>query len=79
MEAQKNLFDNIRPLFANKPLLVVANKTDVWKDNLTPEKQVRNLKNSIPVLKHLNWMFEFGGQNFKLLRFMKAQMCKSRL
>lgn len=39
LEAQKNLFDNIRPLFANKPLLVVANKTDVWKDNLTPEKQ----------------------------------------
>lgn len=38
LEAQKNLFDNIRPLFANKPLLVVANKTDVWKDNLTPEK-----------------------------------------
>merc|ERR1711962_1160241 len=39
LEAQKSLFDNIKPLFANKPLLVVANKTDVWKDNLTPEKQ----------------------------------------
>merc|ERR1711974_183376 len=39
VEAQFALFDNIRPLFANKPLLVVANKTDVWKDNLTPEKQ----------------------------------------
>ena len=43
LEAQKSLFDNIKPLFANKPLLVVANKTDVWKDNLTPEKQVGSL------------------------------------
>lgn len=32
VEAQKQLFDNIKPLFANKPLLVVANKTDVWRD-----------------------------------------------
>ena len=39
IEAQKSLFDNIRPLFTNKPLMVVANKTDVWKDNLSPEKQ----------------------------------------
>jgi len=38
LEAQKSLFDNIRPLFANKPLMVVANKTDVWKDALAPEK-----------------------------------------
>merc|ERR1719330_874247 len=36
LEAQKSLFDNIRPLFANKPLIVVANKTDVWKDALVP-------------------------------------------
>jgi len=38
LEAQKSLFDNIRPLFANKPLMVVANKTDVWKEALAPEK-----------------------------------------
>lgn len=38
LEAQKGLFDNIRPLFTNKPLLVVANKTDIWKDNLSAEK-----------------------------------------
>ena len=38
LEAQKSLFDNIRPLFTNKPLLVVANKTDIWKDNLSAEK-----------------------------------------
>merc|ERR1712133_340653 len=29
LEAQKSLFDNIRPLFANKPLILVANKMDV--------------------------------------------------
>merc|ERR1711894_534259 len=38
LEAQKSLFDNIRPLFANKPLILVANKTDIWKDNLSEEK-----------------------------------------
>ncbi len=39
LEAQKSLFDNIRPLFANKPLIVIANKKDVWGDNLTEEKK----------------------------------------
>jgi GTP1/Obg family GTP-binding protein len=33
------LFDNIKPLFANKPLMVIANKKDVWGDNLTEEKK----------------------------------------
>ena len=39
LEAQKSLFDNIRPLFANKPLMVIANKKDVWGENLTEEKK----------------------------------------
>ena len=38
LEAQKSLFDNIRPLFNNKPLIVVANKSDIWKDTLSEEK-----------------------------------------
>merc|ERR1719174_2948010 len=38
LESQKNLFDSIKPLFANKPLIVVANKTDIWKDTLSEEK-----------------------------------------
>lgn len=39
LEAQKSLFDNIKPLFNNKPLLVVANKADIWRDNLSDEKR----------------------------------------
>merc|ERR1712083_726275 len=40
LEAQKSLFDNIKPLFANKPLVVVANKADVVKrSELSPEKE----------------------------------------
>jgi len=39
LEAQKALFDNIRPLFANKPLLVVANKADIWRGELSEEKK----------------------------------------
>merc|ERR1712106_984853 len=40
LEQQKSLFDSIRPLFNNKPLIVIANKTDVIKrSELTPEKE----------------------------------------
>ncbi len=38
LEAQKSLFDNIKPLFNNKPLIVVANKADIWRDELSEEK-----------------------------------------
>lgn len=38
---QLDLFENIKPLFANKPLFVVANKTDVRKiADLKAEDQV---------------------------------------
>ena len=37
---QKALFDNIKPLFNNKPLVVVANKCDVIsRSELTEEKE----------------------------------------
>ena len=37
---QKALFDNIRPLFTNKPLVVVANKCDVLaRAELSEEKE----------------------------------------
>jgi len=40
LEQQKSLFDSIKPLFNNKPLIVVANKMDVLKrSELNPEKE----------------------------------------
>jgi len=39
LEAQKSLFDNIKPLFSNKPLIVVANKADIWRENLNEDKK----------------------------------------
>merc|ERR1719322_1969241 len=40
LEQQKSLFDSIKPLFANKPLLVVTNKTDVVKrSELSSDKE----------------------------------------
>eukprot|EP00090_Calanus_glacialis_P011550 TRINITY_DN1992_c0_g1_i1.p1 TRINITY_DN1992_c0_g1~~TRINITY_DN1992_c0_g1_i1.p1 ORF type:complete len:648 (-),score=263.48 TRINITY_DN1992_c0_g1_i1:90-2033(-) len=40
LEQQKSLFDSIRPLFNNKPLVVVANKMDIVKRaELSPEKE----------------------------------------
>lgn len=38
---QKALFDSIKPLFNNKPLIVVANKSDVLaRTELTEEKEI---------------------------------------
>ena len=40
IEQQLHLFNTIRPLFANKPLLFVLNKTDIIRlSELPPEKQ----------------------------------------
>ncbi|EAA03933.2 nucleolar GTP-binding protein 1 [Anopheles arabiensis] len=40
IEEQAKLFDSIKPLFANKPLVLVLNKTDVLKfDELPADKQ----------------------------------------
>lgn len=39
LEDQVKLFNSIKPLFANKPLLVVANKSDIIKmEDLSGEK-----------------------------------------
>jgi nucleolar GTP-binding protein len=42
LEEQAKLFDNIRPLFANKPLVIVANKTDLvaWDDLETEKREM---------------------------------------
>ncbi|XP_067863932.1 nucleolar GTP-binding protein 1 [Heptranchias perlo] len=39
VEEQLDLFKNIRPLFANKPLIIVANKSDVKKINELSEER----------------------------------------
>jgi len=40
LDEQIKLFESIRPLFTNKPLLLVANKIDIVKlDELTPERR----------------------------------------
>jgi len=40
MSQQKALFDNIKPLFNNKPLIVVSNKSDVLaRSELSPDKE----------------------------------------
>lgn len=38
LQEQLELFNNIRPLFANKPLIIVANKCDVKKISELPEE-----------------------------------------
>nr|CAG4640701.1 EOG090X02QX [Eulimnadia texana] len=68
LEEQIHLFEGIKPLFANKPLLVVLNKIDVVKlDELSEEK--RNLLKSfetdgLPVLQ-MSTMTEEGVMDVK--------------
>ncbi len=53
LEAQKQLFDNIRPLFANKPLIVVANKADIWREDLQQDK--RDILDKVPTYALYYW------------------------
>ncbi len=39
LEAQRALFDGIKPLFSGKPLVVVTNKADIWREDLTEDKR----------------------------------------
>jgi len=54
IEDQISLFNNIRPLFANKPLVVVCNKTDVKKLSELTDEQKQLFKpleeDGIPIL-----------------------------
>lgn len=55
IEEQVALFEGIKPLFANKPLIIVANKSDIVSvEELNPEKReiISKLEqdNSIPVM-----------------------------
>eukprot|EP01095_Lingulamoeba_sp_RSL-Kostka_P000569 TRINITY_DN1084_c0_g1_i3.p1 TRINITY_DN1084_c0_g1~~TRINITY_DN1084_c0_g1_i3.p1 ORF type:complete len:669 (+),score=262.39 TRINITY_DN1084_c0_g1_i3:153-2159(+) len=43
IEEQINLFNNIKPLFSNKPLIVAANKTDL----ITPEELTEEQRNAL--------------------------------
>ncbi|KAK4925649.1 Nucleolar GTP-binding protein 1, partial [Elasticomyces elasticus] len=44
IEAQMNLFNSMRPLFANKLVFIVINKTDVMKPEDLPEETQKALK-----------------------------------
>lgn len=68
IEQQVALFDSIKPLFANKPLLVVLNKTDIIKlEELKPEQKAliqRFLDDNLPVLE-MSTVSEEGVMNVK--------------
>ena len=44
LEEQIELFNGIKPLFANKPLLVIMNKVDVMRPEELPEEKKELLK-----------------------------------
>ncbi|XP_050480636.1 nucleolar GTP-binding protein 1 isoform X1 [Bombus huntii] len=69
LDQQVKLFESIKPLFANKPLTVVANKVDILRlDELPPEKRVllKSLEDKdIPVLE-MSTITDFGVMDVKI-------------
>ncbi|CAL7937284.1 unnamed protein product [Xylocopa violacea] len=69
LEEQVKLFESIKPLFANKPLTVVANKVDVLRlEELAPEKRtvLKSLEDKdVPVLE-TSTITDFGVMDVKI-------------
>ncbi|XP_068971276.1 nucleolar GTP-binding protein 1 [Bombus flavifrons] len=69
LDEQVKLFESIKPLFANKPLTVVANKADVLRlDELPPEKRalLKSLEDKdVPVLE-MSTITDFGVMDVKI-------------
>ncbi|XP_050583046.1 nucleolar GTP-binding protein 1 [Bombus affinis] len=69
LDEQVKLFESIKPLFANKPLTVVANKADILRlDELSPEKQalLKSLEDKdVPVLE-MSTITDFGVMDVKI-------------
>ncbi|XP_060818178.1 nucleolar GTP-binding protein 1 [Bombus pascuorum] len=69
LDEQVKLFESIKPLFANKPLTVVANKVDVLRlDELPPEKRalLKSLEDKdVPVLE-MSTITDFGVMDVKI-------------
>jgi len=53
LEQQIQLFENIKPLFANKPLVIVANKSDIIKVDALPAASQQRIKGIIEGDTHL--------------------------
>lgn len=88
LDEQVRLFSSIKPLFSNKPLIVVANKVDVLRlTELSPEKQqlLRDLTDdgNIPLIE-MSTMTDFGVMDVKneacgrLLSFRVEQKVKTK-
>lgn len=76
LEEQVSLYNSIKPLFSNKPLLVVCNKTDIVKVNELPAEKQELLKvfeeNKVPLLS-MSTMTEDG------VAEVKEQACETLL
>ncbi|KAK2587318.1 hypothetical protein KPH14_003037 [Odynerus spinipes] len=88
LEEQVKLFESIKPLFANKPLLIVANKVDVMRLDELPEQKREILKpleadENVPVLE-MSTITDFGVMDVKtqacdrLLAFRVDQKIKTK-
>ncbi|EZA49936.1 hypothetical protein DMN91_011493 [Ooceraea biroi] len=88
LDEQVKLFESIKPLFANKPLIIVMNKTDIVQlDELPPEKRaaLKSLEDdaNVPVME-MSTVTDFGVMEVKieacerLLAFRVDQKVKSK-
>ncbi|XP_034941870.1 nucleolar GTP-binding protein 1 [Chelonus insularis] len=87
LDEQVKLFESIKPLFANKPLIVVVNKVDVLRlDELSQEKRdaLKKLEEKDVVLMEMSTITDFGVMEVKqeacerLLSFRVDQKVKTK-
>ncbi|PSN47441.1 Nucleolar GTP-binding protein 1 [Blattella germanica] len=82
LEEQVKLFESIKPLFANKPLLVVLNKSDIIKlEDLSPEKRsaLKSLEeDKIPLLE-MSTVTDDGVMEVKQEYVVFGQACERLL
>ena len=70
---QVSLFDSIRPLFKNKPLVIIANKTDLRKYNDLPEKE-RKLIEEV-AKEHQTYLIQMSNETGNGVFDVKSKAC----
>ena len=70
---QVSLFDSIRPLFKNKPLVIIANKTDLRKYTDLPEKE-RKLIEEV-AKEHQTYLIQMSNETGNGVFDVKSKAC----
>ena len=73
IQQQVNLFTSIRPLFKNKPLVIIANKTDLRPYNDLPEADRQALENAAK--EHNTYLIQMSNITGEGVSVVKSSAC----